>query len=166
MNDELIRIPVGVIVERRKAKSEWIEFVWQPSAVLAGIAETAPWTSLTENDEATTFYAGGTEIELFPTETSNYRDNLASGKPLLWVVLRPGSDRPYELFKVTADPAEGEALTEAGLDLVESVAMPDVIAERIGDYVAKYHVERPFIKRERNSANLEALSPKSPAKEK
>ena len=71
------------------------------------------------------FYAGAAEIALYRTETGNYRDNLASGAPQLWVVLRPtGVEPPYELFAVTADPAEGEAFTEAGNDLVETVPMP------------------------------------------
>ena len=48
----------------------------------------------------------------------------------LWVVLRPtGVEPPYELLAVTADPAEGEAFTEAGNDLVEMVAMPEPIRE-------------------------------------
>ena len=63
---------------------------------------------------------GAAEIELYRTETTNYRDNLASGAPLLWVALRPtGVEPPYEIVAVTADPAEGEALTEAGNDLVD-----------------------------------------------
>ena len=46
--------------------------------------------------------------------------------PLLWVVLRPtGAEPPYDVLAVTADPAEGEASTEAGNDLVETVPMPD-----------------------------------------
>ena len=46
----------------------------------------------------------------------------------LWVSLRPtGIDPPYEVFGVTADPAEGEAWTEAGGDLVDVVAMPEPI---------------------------------------
>ena len=71
---------------------------------------------------------GAAEIELYRTETGNYRDNLASGAPMLWVALRPtGVEPPYEIFAVTADPAEGEALTEAGNDLVDVVPMPEPV---------------------------------------
>ena len=74
----------------------------------------------------TTFYAGAATIELHRTETANYISNLESGAPLLWVVLRPtGAEPPYDVMTVTADPAEGEAFTEAGNDLVETVPMPD-----------------------------------------
>lgn len=156
------RIPVGVVVERKKARSQWTDYVWRPVAALAGMPETAPWTSLTESDDSATFYAGSTVIELFATETTYYRDNLTSGKPLLWVVLRrSGGEWPYELFKVTADPAEGEAMTETGTDLVETVPMPDTVRDVIADFVLHHHVERPFMKRKRDRVDAEALSKRS-----
>ena len=109
------RIAVGVVVERRKAKSAWIDFTWTPVTVLAGVPDAAPWTMLSEDGEGATFYAGAAEIALYRTETTNYRDNLATGGPGLWVALRPtGVEPPYEIFAVTADPAEGEAWTEVG----------------------------------------------------
>ena len=57
---------------------------------------------------------------------------VASGAPMLWVALRPtGAEPPYQLFGVTADPAEGEAWTEAGNDLVDVVPMPERVRETI-----------------------------------
>ena len=85
----LLRIPVGVVVERRKARSPWLDFLCRPVCVLAGVPAAAPWTVIGSEGEVTTFYAGDAVIELHRTETANYRDNLGSGRPLLWVVLRP-----------------------------------------------------------------------------
>ena len=42
----LMRIPVGVVVARRKAASQWIDFTWTPDAVLHGVPEAEPWTVL------------------------------------------------------------------------------------------------------------------------
>ena len=147
----LAHIAVGVIVERRRAKSPWLDFIWRPAAVLAGTPEAAPWTRLLgEAEDTTLFYAGDAVIELYRTETANYRSNLASIAPTLWVIMRPDASRnAYRLLAVTADPAEGEAFTEAGSDLVEAVPMPAAIAEAIDHFVAKHHVERPFFKRRR-----------------
>ena len=65
-------------------------------------------------------------------ETANYRDNLATGSPSLWVVLRETrAEPPYALYLVTADPAEGEGMTEAGSNIVESVPMPERSAKRL-----------------------------------
>ena len=159
MSGALISISVGVVVERRKAASQWIDFLWRPVAVLPGEPAAKPWTVLREEKETTTFYAGAAVIELHRTETTNYRDNLASGSPGLWVVLRQTSgEPPYQVFTVTADPAEGEAMTEAGSDLVEQVAMPPSINSMIEAFVAEHHVERPHFKRERNRADPEALA--------
>jgi hypothetical protein len=147
----LQRVRVGIVVERRKAKSAWIEHVWMPVAALAGEPEAEPWSVLGADGDSTRYYAGSADIDLFRTETANYRDNLASGRPSLWVVLQPTeSDPPYALFAVTADPAEGEAYTEAGNNLVEMVPMPDVICDALAAFVAEHHVEREFFKRKRD----------------
>lgn len=146
-------LPVGVVVEQRRAKSMWAEFLWRPVCVFAGKAAAEPWTQLDTQAETALFYAGQANIELHRTETGYYRDNLASAAPKLWVALRPtASDPPYELLAVTADPAEGEALTDAGSNLVETVSMPRDIAEAVGQFIARHHVDRPFIKRQRQPA--------------
>src|SRR4051794_4024072 len=116
------RIAVGVVVERRKSTSRWIDFVWQPVGVLPGMPDAAPWTVLSTSSDRTTYYAGPAEVALYRTDTAQYRDNLTSGAPSLWVVLRPtGVDPAIELLAVTADPAEGESFTQAGDDIVEAV---------------------------------------------
>jgi hypothetical protein len=153
-----MRIPVGVVVERLKATSPWIDHVWRPVAVLVGQPDAAPWTQLAGDAEAATFYAGPADIELFRSETTYYRDNLRTEVPALWVALRPtGGEPPHELLLVTANPAEGEALTEPGTDLVETVPMPELIRDTLAAFVAEHHVEQVFVKRKRDRANPEAL---------
>jgi hypothetical protein len=104
--------------------------------------------------DLTTLYAGDAVIELHRTETANYRNNLASGTPLLWVVLRPGpGEAGFDLLSVTADPAEGEALTGAGNDLVDSVPMPSAVRDIVEKFVAEHHVEQTFFKRVRDRSS-------------
>jgi len=149
----LASIPVGVVIERRRAKSVWAEFLWRPVSVLVGIPSAEPWTPLDTQPETALFYAGESLIELHRTETTYYRENLASAAPKLWVTLRPtGSEPPYSLLAVTADPSEGEAFTDAGNNLVETVPMPPEIVEIVGQFIATHHVERPFSKRRRKPA--------------
>jgi hypothetical protein len=150
----LARIPVGVVVERHKARSPWVDFLWRPVAVLAGEPSAAPWTPLGTEGETALFFAGGAMIELHRTETTNYQNNLRSGAPALWVALRPvASDPPYEILAVTADPSEGEAFTDAGNNLVEAVAMPPEIVAAVARFIREHHVERPFVKRQRQPAD-------------
>ena len=154
----LVRIPVGVVVARRKAESAWIDFTWQPVAVLPGEPETKPWTILSEHAESATFYVGRADVELHVGETSNHRDNLSTGEPKLWVVLRPtGASPPYDVMCVTADGSEGEGFTAAGDDIVEQVPMPEAIWDAVDAFIAAHHVERPFYKRKRDRADPEAL---------
>jgi hypothetical protein len=163
MSDALVRIPVGVVVERVKAVSQWIDFTWRPVAALPGIPDTEPWTPLGEANDRTSFYVGATEIELFRTETANYLSNLSSGAPSLWVALQPtDGEPPYGLLTVTADPAEGEALTEAGDKLVDMVPMPEAVHEVVQAFIAEHHVERVFQKRKRDRANPESLARRGP----
>ena len=157
----LARIPVGVVVERHKARSSWLDYVCRPVSVLTGVPAAAPWTVIRSEGEVTTFYAGDAMIELHRTETLNLpRHNLASGAPQLWVVLRPAeSEIGFDLLFVTADPAEGEALTGAGNDLVEPVAMPALIIEVVESFIAEHPVEHTFFKRQRQRDSAASRPP-------
>lgn len=155
----LVRIPVGIVVERRKADSPWVDFVWCSVAVLPDEPDTKPWTVLRERDGTTLFYAGSATVDLYPSETARYRDNLVSGSPSIWTVLSPAEGVwPYSVAAATADPAEGEAFTGAGANLVEAVPMPGMLREAIESFIAEHHVEREFFKRERRRADPEALA--------
>jgi Protein of unknown function (DUF3305) len=157
--EPLARIPLGVVVERRRAKSPWVDFVWRPVAVLPGKPEAAPWTVVAGDADCMSFYAGAAELALYRSDASGYRDNLETGSALLWVMLRPtGGDPPYEIAAVTAEPGEGESFTESATNLVESVPMPDSIYALIAEFVAEHQVERPFVKRERDRADPDAMT--------
>jgi hypothetical protein len=162
----LASIAVGVIVERTKGMNHWTDFYWRAVSVLIGQPETPAWTKLSDDGERATFYAGTAEIELYRTETTYYRNNLESGTPALWVALR-AADRepPFTVAVVTADPAEGESLTETATDLVEQVPMPEAIQDIVAAFVAEHHVEQPFVKRKRDRADPEALARRTPLDE-
>jgi Protein of unknown function (DUF3305) len=146
-----LRIPVGVVVERHRARNPWGDDVFRPVSILSGVPVTAPWTTIDSNADVTTLYAGEAVVEFFRTETALYQQNLAAGKPLLWVVLRPvAREIPFELLLVTADPAEGEALTGAGNDLVEPVPMPASMIDTVAGFIAQHPPSGAFYKRERD----------------
>ena len=142
---------VGVVLCRRPVDNPWIDHMWSPMTILDEVPDTAPWTVLSTQADATIYYAGAANIELFSSDTANYRDNLADGEPRIWVALRRqdgGSE--LELTKVTADPTEGEAIFESGCDVIGTVAMPPEIAAWIAAFVDQFHVERVFHKRNRD----------------
>jgi Protein of unknown function (DUF3305) len=157
--EPLARIPLGVVVERRRAKSPWVDFVWRPVAVLPGVPDAAPWTALAGDADCMNFYVGAAELALYRSDASGYRDNLETGAALLWVVLRPtGGEPPYEIAAVTAEPHEGESFTEGATNLVDSVPMPESIYAIIAEFVAEHQVEHPFVRRQRDRANPDTMA--------
>lgn len=146
-------IDIGVIVARRRLRSPWADHAWMPHAVLPAIPSAVPWTPLGADGDDELFYAGPAVLTLHAAETAHYRDNLASGRPSLWVSLRLPDADACEIRSVTANPYEGEALTEGIGGIVEAVPMPTEIQARVAAFVAVFHVERPFIKRERDRAD-------------
>jgi hypothetical protein len=159
----LLCLPVGVVVERRKAISVWADVMWRPVAILVGLPDAAPWTKLAVEGETVTFYGGAAAIELHRSESDNYRSNLASGSPSIWVWLHEtAGDPPYAIAAVTADPAEGEGWTETGQGIVEAVAMPERLCQSIAGFVADHPTEQGFTKRARDRADPEALARHAP----
>lgn len=163
MNPPAQYIPVGVVVERRKAASKWADILWCPVAVLAGWPDAAAWTPLAGHGDTITYYAGPAEIALYRSEAENYRRNLASAAPAIWVALHAaGGEPPYVIGGVTADPAEGEGWTEPGQAIVEAVAMPEAVRDAIAGFIAQYPAQPGFVKRERDRADPEALARRAP----
>lgn len=141
---------IGVLAERHKPANALADTSWRISGVLTEPPSHNGWTVMRRDGEDVLYFAGTSALEFHKSETGNYRDNLATGAPRLWVVLRPVSQEPgMELALITADPDEGESMTSAGDLVVEAVAMPQQIAEALAAFVAEHHVERPFVKRSR-----------------
>jgi hypothetical protein len=154
-------LSVGVVVARRKLKGPWVSHSWLPVAVLSAVPEAPPWTPLGTHGGDETFYAGSAEIALHVDATGHYRDNLTSAQPMLWVVLRPVGD-DVELVSVTVDPYEAEALAESIGDIVETVPLPPDMQKRVQGFFDAFHVERQFVKRQRDRADPQALARKGP----
>ena len=152
MNDgaETIR-EIGVVLARRKVDHPWADHVWVAHAALYPPPETQAGTVVSADDTLTLVYAGPATVELFVSETGNYRDNLQSGSPSLWIAARTRSDGGTpEFVRVTADPTEGEAYFESGSDVVAALPMAPDLVEWVSAFVAAYHVEREFLKRKRD----------------
>jgi hypothetical protein len=145
-------LTVGVIVERRKAKSPWQDFVWQPVEAVLLLPSIPAWTVMREEGGTTRFYAGAFTMELYPRETVSYRMNVMSETPGVYVVLRsdPAAPQGLRLELVTVSPAEAEAYMEGGHDVVDRVKMEDAVLDWLADYVETFHVEEQFRKRRRD----------------
>ena len=147
-------IEVGVVLARTALESRWADHAWHAHAVLPGAPAIRAGMSLGADRDSALFYAGGAELTLHGGSTAFYRDNLHSGEPSLWIATAV-EDGACRVIAVTADPYEGEALTEAIGSTVDRVPMPEPVRAAIAGFVEAFHVERPFFKRARDEADLE-----------
>ncbi len=150
---------VGVVLEKRKAHSKWLDHVWEAHAVLPELPAAEPGSRIGGDSDSALYFAGPAELEAHTVSTGVYRQNLASGAPSIWVVLRPrqGDDLP-EVIKVTCDPTEGEGYSETGWDTVNMVPMPEQIEAALTAFVAEHHVDETYFKRKRDRQDPEALA--------
>lgn len=153
---------IGVVLRRKMLRSPWAESQWLPEAALPDVPAAEPGTALGTVDDDALIYAGAVTLTFHAAATAHYRDNLASGRPTLWVSLRP-EEAACELAGVTADPYEAEALTEAIGGTVDAVPMPAAIQAELATFIAAFHVEQPFFKRRRDRLDPQTLRPQ-PAK--
>lgn len=151
-----LRIAVTVLAERRPGATPWAEWSWRAVEVLEDAPDLPAWTVLREEAGRTLFLAGRAEVELHPTDTANYRENLAADPPRVWVVLRESEAPPgLRLYTATVDAGEAPLYAEAGSDLLESLPMPPRLRAAVEAFVAEHHVERAFHKRRRDGARQE-----------
>ncbi|BCX17907.1 MAG: hypothetical protein KatS3mg117_1589 [Geminicoccaceae bacterium] len=150
------KLELAVVVERRRAKSRWVDWVWRPVELVPELAgEPAP-RLLVEGEGWTRWLAGTATLELHRKETADYRLALSAEPPQLYVVLRRVEDDPelpWRPFLITASPFEAQVYAEPGDDLVEALPMPEPVVGLVQDFVERHHVDTPFLKRRRKSAD-------------
>lgn len=143
-------LKLGIVAARRAPCGEWAHESLTPVAALPDVPDVEPWSVLggSAGPDGPLLYVGEAELELHSAATAHYRDNLQSRAPSLWIAMEPEGAR-WRVRCVTADPYEGEALAETAADMVEAVAMPHAVCDEVARFIEAYHVERPFVKRER-----------------
>jgi hypothetical protein len=146
---------VGVLAQSRPPVTQWGGRVVRPIAVFAQVPATAPGTRVSDEDGVETWYLGASDVTLHSGDTGYYRDNLASGRPSVWVALPEASEAARARVQlVTVDPYEGEGIaSDVGL-VVEAVPMPDALRARIEAFIAAHHVDIPFTKRKRQPVDV------------
>jgi hypothetical protein len=153
-----IRIPVGVVAERRKGVTPWAEHVWQARDVLEDAPPVPAWTLLREEAGRALFFAGTAEVALHPTDTDNYKHNLEAAAPRIWVVLRPCAAPPGLMLQaVTVDAGEAHLYADTGDDLLEALPLPPRLRATVEAFVAEHHRDRGFHKRKRDRADSDSL---------
>ncbi len=138
---------VGVVLRRTPGVTRWQKQVWS----LAGVIPFAPEANgrvLRDSDDVLEVHAATRPLILHRKETEALVQNLSAQVPSLWVAMR-GTGQP-DIVTVTASPFEAGCHDIDDEDRVEKVAMPAGIRDWIEAFVARHHVDEPFIKRRRD----------------
>lgn len=146
------RMPLGIVLERRRSASPWQDHAWRPLSVIPGAPALDGGPRLLregEGGEWAQFHAATVELELFRSDTEGYRLNLSQEPPRLWVALRRDHSGAPVPFFVTACAHEAEVYQVSGEEMVETVPMPVEVLALVRDFVDQHHVDVPFEKRER-----------------
>jgi hypothetical protein len=162
-----ISMPLGVVVERRELEHRWQKHGWRPVAVIPGAPETADWRELRRGEGWIRYHAATLPLELHRKETEAYAQNLTTGRPAIYVVLRPDEARDalreVQPFLVTASPYQAQDYTDSD-DLVEAVPMPEGVVAWLQAFVDRHHVVQPFRKRRREPHDVERSAFGPPAR--
>jgi hypothetical protein len=153
-------MPLGIVLERRDAEDQWIDYTWQAVSVIPGAAPIRDWVEIGRDDGWVQFHAATLELELFRKETEGYKHNLSLEQPSVFIVLREADeDDPHEIvpFLATVCPYEAQDYMDSGEEIVEHVPMPDSVAAWMAEFIETHHVDEPFKKRK--------LKPFDPRKE-
>lgn len=153
---------LGVLARRTPPANRWSQGGLTPSALLMPPPPLPAPARISARDGVEVWYLGAADLTLYPGDTGHHRDNLASGRPSVWVALRGTDPERAEIVNLTADPYEGEGHASDPALTVEALPMPPDLAQPIADFIAAHHVEVPFRKRQRQPADPDALSPRAP----
>lgn len=165
VSERRAELRLGIVVERRAIEHRWQKWRFRPVEVLVGAPETKGWRLLIEGEGFARYHAATLPLTLHRTDSEEYLENLTSASPRLFVVLRPTRNdpepgpQPYRVVLVTASPFEAQGFGGHDDDLVEPVPMPPEVRAFVEGFVARHHVEQPFVKRKRGKAHAESERP-------
>ena len=156
------RLRVGVVVERKASVGPWAAVAWRICDLLIGGGPAAAPQTLAAGPGWERLYAGNLELELFRDAIAGYLHNLGSARPVIYVVLRPDEEgdgmHPYHL---TVCPVDAQDYLVGGAEIVETVAMPAVIAAWVQDFVDRHPQPQAFRKRRQTAKTASGAAPQA-----
>lgn len=153
-----ISIPLGIVLERRKSKHPWGDWIWQPVSVIPGAGPVDDWVILQEGEDWTQYHMATLPLTLHRKEAEAFKLNIESDAPHLFIVLRETDDpdsRPFEAHMVTASSYDAQDYMDTSEEITEKVPMPAAIFEWIRAFVNEHHQDEVFKKRKRDKINVE-----------
>lgn len=148
-----VSVQIGVIVAREEIANAWQDHRWRPVAVIFDAPPIEDWRETERIGSTVLFHAATLPLELHRKETPGYLENFRNDEPAIWIVMRHdafSSDRhPVTVHAVSASPHDVQAYGETDQESIHSLPMPAPLQALVKDFIARHHVDQPFVKRQR-----------------
>jgi len=135
------QFPVAVVMQRKPAKSRWIDSIWEPYGVLPGYPDGAP-RILVEQGGTMQWLHPGLRLVIHRDEAEGYYLNVSSQRPSVFVLWRMDGEQALPL-DVTASSEEAGRWLDGGHS-VDRVAMPAEIFAWVGEWVEQNYRPEPM----------------------
>lgn len=152
------QFPIAVIVERVQIDNRWVSEKWEVVGIVPAFdtdpgdpASCAP-RRIFADERREQFLVGGFALELFRDEVDNYHLNITSPIPKVFVMWRlegEGAETFARPTVTTVSYGEAARFLDSG-EQVDGVAMPQEIADWVGDFVNTHYKPAPRKKVRRN----------------
>ena len=133
---------VAVVMQRRAARSRWVDFIWEPLRIATGPDAQASEPRLLEGDGDTALWIyPGMRIVLHRDEAEGYYLNCSAPEPKVFVLWRMDEERALPL-DVTASSEEAGRWLDGGHS-VDGVPMTEDVFAWVGAYVEQNYKPQP-----------------------
>jgi Protein of unknown function (DUF3305) len=138
------KFSIAVVMQRRPAKSQWADVIWEPHGVVPGDSGGGK-KLIVDRDGVAQWLHPAFDIELHRDEAEGYYLNLTAPDPRVFILWRMDGDEGLPVH-VTVSSEEASRWMDGGHS-VDSVKMPREVFAWVGEWVEKNYKPKPFEKR-------------------
>ena len=138
------KFSLAVVMQRRPAKSQWADVIWEPHGVVPG-HNGGEKKLLVQHDGVVQWLHPGFELELHRDEAEGYYLNLTAPDPRVFILWRMEGEEGLPVH-ITVSSEEASRWMDGGHS-VDSVKMPREIFSWTGEWVEKNYKPKPPEKR-------------------
>ena len=138
---KMSRMPIAVIMQRRKVEHRWADEAWAAVGVVPDRGNLPPLQVLGESPERDYYRVSGLELELFTDENEGYYENCMAPESKVFVLWRMVDGRAMPA-RASVSYVEGTRMFDSG-EAADGVTMPAEIYTWLAGYLREHYTPRP-----------------------
>lgn len=137
----MAKMPIAVIMQRRKVNHPWADTAWSAVAVVPDRGGEPSVRPLTRSEEQESYLVSGLQLELYPDENDGYFENCVAPEPKVFVLWRMQNERAMPV-KASVSYGEGTRMLDSG-EAADGVTMPGEIQIWLARYLQEHYQPPP-----------------------